>query len=1286
MRTAERTLCITRYHPRYPSCAAASWTTYAEEGRRKERVDVFPLFKRMTQHATIRRETSTNAAMLDHRLFGFFFSKSKFRLLECHLLVIVAIIIVLFLPILCSSDCDRGCHHGVCQSDSCVCDTGWAGTLCEHCAGRTRLDSPVGSIYDSKGQYETDTTCVWLVDSGKPGTDISFYLELFATECSWDYLYIFDGDSIYAPLVAAFSGPVRYPNINIIHEVTTTSGYAYLYFYSDAAFKFEGFNVTYRVDSCPNGCSNHGVCNPTYNNCTCDPLWTGNSCDILACPSNCSDHGECSPTEKECVCDSGYQGWDCGQIDSDGYWQILDSDGYGRASAAVIQQDEILWILDGYDFNANRNFSIIRHNLDDGSSLELETEGDLPVTRFGHSAVLYQDAFYIYGGSLSSKTVTNELVIFNVTSSTWFRPNTTDSGVPPIGVEGHSAHVYNQTMLVLFGYSPQYGYTNMVQEYNLVNQTWVIAETTGVQVIGTYGHSSVLDPGKNVIYVHAGFSVAMKSSSEFMTDSLYQYDLVKKEWRVLPSSNQPRFLHTSVLLNDILYVFGGNTHTDSVEFTGAKCFSSDFLAYDTKCKTWSDISDNGYLSQNIARYGHAAVEYKGQIYIYSGFTGVMQESILLYTPANCSVLLNTTLCLDGKPGLNCEWDYGRNMCISYGEVNMYDIAHSNSSDQCPAERKSFCLVEDVCYDCLQLPGCGWCNDECKPLEECSDRNDIFCPSVDCTRFFSCDLCNLQASCQWFSYGKCESAQGGESTCEITCDSRTSCNQCLDEDGCMWCTNQNRCVDSKSYITSFPYGLCWEWQTSKRNCPASNCSLLKTCDACHADPHCGWCDSGESNGLGKCIEGSLTGPLKLDKDGNTFIDAGLCPSDSWFFFECPSCQCNGHSQCVNETSSICVNCQNNTTGPQCQTCAEGFFGDPLNGGSCSPCQCNNHATNCDDISGKCYCDTKGIIGMYCDRCDVSQRYYGNPLNGGTCYYDLSMNFKYTFNLSSNDELFLTMINLMTSPEVSNRDIEFTLQVNKEINLNVTFRTNDRPGQEIAVTYEAGTSYFSTTFSNSDYNFDDESNTTFFVYISNFTTPLAFEVSVRQRFLLLNLLEFLVVFFSCFLSFLLFFVVGWKVKQRYDSFRRQQNRAVELAVMARRPFAPINLVIENTVPPDIVAGTNKKQTFAFSFEVCSDNKAQVATLFMQMPMPDGDKIPVGQSRFSLASALIQVKPKKGERRNSNPKHQTRETARGIETNLNTSQTGVQSQSTPDTDRRPELYVIQNNSSGYDNAAMV
>ena len=33
---------------------------------------------------------------------------------------------------------------------------------------------------------------------------IHFQIEFFITECNWDHLYIFDGDSTEAPLLAAF--------------------------------------------------------------------------------------------------------------------------------------------------------------------------------------------------------------------------------------------------------------------------------------------------------------------------------------------------------------------------------------------------------------------------------------------------------------------------------------------------------------------------------------------------------------------------------------------------------------------------------------------------------------------------------------------------------------------------------------------------------------------------------------------------------------------------------------------------------------------------------------------------------------------------------------------------------------------------------------------------------------------------------------------------------------------------------------------------------------------------
>ena len=38
----------------------------------------------------------------------------------------------------------------------------------------------------------------------RPNTSIVLQIHEFATECMWDHLYIFDGDSADAPLLAVF--------------------------------------------------------------------------------------------------------------------------------------------------------------------------------------------------------------------------------------------------------------------------------------------------------------------------------------------------------------------------------------------------------------------------------------------------------------------------------------------------------------------------------------------------------------------------------------------------------------------------------------------------------------------------------------------------------------------------------------------------------------------------------------------------------------------------------------------------------------------------------------------------------------------------------------------------------------------------------------------------------------------------------------------------------------------------------------------------------------------------
>ena len=62
------------------------------------------------------------------------------------------------------------------------------------------------------GLYVTGVATPWVSTSlsinvglcFRPNTILRLRFNHFATECSWDHLYVYDGDSIYAPLLAAF--------------------------------------------------------------------------------------------------------------------------------------------------------------------------------------------------------------------------------------------------------------------------------------------------------------------------------------------------------------------------------------------------------------------------------------------------------------------------------------------------------------------------------------------------------------------------------------------------------------------------------------------------------------------------------------------------------------------------------------------------------------------------------------------------------------------------------------------------------------------------------------------------------------------------------------------------------------------------------------------------------------------------------------------------------------------------------------------------------------------------
>ncbi|XP_074598114.1 attractin-like protein dsd isoform X2 [Brevipalpus obovatus] len=1198
------------------------------------------------------------------------------------------------------SSCDHVlCYHGTCQEGKCNCDRGWQGSACHMCEGRSLLVEPSGFITDGKDNYSTDLQCTWLIDSGKPNSTIRLRFVEFATECSWDHLYIFDGDSIHSPLIGAFSGLLIKEGYSFKEppEVLVTSGRAYLYFYSDAAYNMSGFIISYNDHACPKNCSSHGACIDGI--CTCDGNWSGHACDKPVCPNKCSSNGRCNVEEKRCICEPGYIGDDCSQSESSENWVSVHSIGSikGRALHQSVVSGNSMWVIggDSFDKSTERDEFFIRYDLKLKKWEPIEIPLSGPAPRFGHTLVSYNNSLYLFGGMIKQiGLVVNELWRYNdyqwekIASS----ENPSDNKFcnsnfcSPLKTIGHTANIVNDKMIVIFGHSPVYGYLNAVQEYDFSHNSWTLVETSGALVRGGFGHSSSYYPEKDLIYVYGGYHSS--SSDPQLVDLLYSYSPTRKTWRLLTPSNSPRYLHSSVIISGLMYVYGGNGHNSTQDHIG-KCFSIPFLAYDIECDAW--ISMKGPSFQRVGRYGHSAIVYKDEMYIFGGFNGLMLNSLLKFYPGDCP---SSTPSSQSSPPSSSSLipspfhhSYRRNCLKSKPTSSSLLAKNSSFCDHREANFSELCANLKDCHSCLEnsygLGGeCVWCDGLCSHKKcrksitgskvKITDpaRCDIIRrKDIDCERTDNCHLCDAKPQCKWQGHKQCgvnrDQSIAGNSrianmgsgsmmamdpwlrdeprhrrdTCEPACYTRTTCGNCSGIAGsqCMWCSSSKQCIDSNAYAAVFSLGQCMEWTIQQAKCNSFNCADIPTCDACQKNPRCGWCDDGSGTGVGKCMEGSYTGSLEAFTS---------CPKERWHFVSCPDCQCNGHSTCT-ENPKVCDKpCRDLTEGSNCQRCKAGHHGNPVNGGSfyekkgekvilqaCRPCECNHHSEDCHPENGKCYCNTKGIVGHHCDKCDEPSHYFGDPTRlGGSCYYNLSVDFQYTFNMSKADDKHFTRINFMNSPMKSDVDVDFSITCNAKALVNISIGTSSE-NRTLQSQLDCGS--FNTVklrFSYQDNSFGSD-NTTFYVNVYDFVTPFVLQIAFSQH-RTLDLLQFFVTFSSCFLTLLIIAAVLWKIKQKYDMYRRRQQAFLELEHMASRPFASIFVDLQDnqlcnykarlssdgdTISHSII---KTKDPTPIALEPCATGKAAVLSLILRLPTGGSRTVPPGQTGLAIGSALVSL----------------------------------------------------------------
>lgn len=720
---------------------------------------------------------------------------------------------------------------------------------------------------------------------------------------------------------------------------------------------------------------------------------------------------------------------------------------------------------------------------------------------------------------------------------------------------------------------------------------------------------------------------------------LLVYDVLCDSWHVahMPDdlrADVARFGHSAAMFERSLYVFGGfngQMLSDMLKYTpgdcgvqrksetclrarpGLKCVW-DIAA--SRCRAVEEIGGGmGAAGERAASVWRAARDAD----VYQVCSDRSRHSLtqqLLFDVERCGELTDCQSC--AATAFGCTWCTATATCTkdkcradvqqqqsaadALATAAVQPPAQVTSWESCAADVKPMCGQLHACQACVATAGqCFWDYElsRCRvsiPIppytsssatstsSASSSAGGAFVPSVNRSMVASTTIFDVE-----------------QHPCPPPCSALQTCANCT-ADECIWCQNEQRCVDKNAYTVTFPYGQCREWTTQAAKCRSAparppgavappvgegigrrrsvQCAYYRSCGQCRDDPACGWCDDGSETGLGVCLPGGDGGafveePLRLDEDdaiavGDAGTASGLvldleqlaegqleCPASRWYFTHCPSCQCNGHSVCEPDGRTCRQPCGNLTQGPNCERCRPGWWGSPVNGGVCQRCECNGQATHCNHETAKCYCNTKGLAGDRCEKCDATNHYHGDP-SKGSCYYDLTIDYQFTFNLSKKEDRHFTQINFRNSPGKADIDADFTISCSVPAKMNVTVRTAGGP--EKPMFSNINCSNFRYRFAKTEHRFgivENVTSTTFYVYVYDFQPPLWIQIAFSQ-YPKLNLQQFFITFSTCFLLLLLVAAILWKVKQRYDQYRRRQRLYVEMEQMASRPFSKVSVV--------------------------------------------------------------------------------------------------------------------------------
>ncbi|CAI5495736.1 unnamed protein product, partial [Closterium sp. Naga37s-1] len=148
------------------------------------------------------------------------------------------------------------------------------------------------------------------------------------------------------------------------------------------------------------------------------------------------------------------------------------------AGHSLVILDEVTLLCIGGFFKDGAEKMIVRA-LDVSTKMwrVMKTRGQIPCARGGHSTAKVGSTVWVFGGEDSKRRLLNDVYSLDLTTFVWDKLDTT--GTPPLPRAGHTATVYNEHYLTIFGGGSHSMCFNDVHVLDLDAAEWSLAETYG---------------------------------------------------------------------------------------------------------------------------------------------------------------------------------------------------------------------------------------------------------------------------------------------------------------------------------------------------------------------------------------------------------------------------------------------------------------------------------------------------------------------------------------------------------------------------------------------------------------------------------------------------------------------------------------------------------------------------------------------------------------------------------------------------------------------------------------